>query len=65
MGTVLVTVVSFYAAFLLAVLASLGILSRHHAIDVAIVGVAAAFATVAVAIPAAALWLRDRSDRPG
>jgi hypothetical protein len=39
-----VTVASFYAAFLLAVLASRGILWRHHAIDVAIAGVAAAFA---------------------
>jgi hypothetical protein len=47
--------VSFYAAFLLAVLASLGILWRHHAIEVAVVSVAAAFATVAVASSAAAL----------
>jgi glycosyltransferase 2 family protein len=54
----LVTVVSFYAAYLVAALAAVGLLWLHHEAGFWIVSVAAVFTLVAVAIPAAALSLK-------
>jgi uncharacterized protein (TIRG00374 family) len=56
--TLLVTVCSFYSAYLAAVLAALGLLWLHHEVRPALLAAAGVFAVAAVAIPAGALWLK-------
>ena len=58
MATLLLSLVAFYGAYLLAALATLMLLYFYHAIHMWIVTVALLFTLVAVGIPASALWLR-------
>lgn len=57
----LVTLVSYYAAYLATVVGSLAILWVHHHASPALWVTTAVFGVVAVGLPAAALWLRRRS----
>lgn len=59
MATLLLSMVAFYAAYLLAATGAVLSLYFHHALDVWIVLVALVFSIVAVGIPAGALWLRN------
>jgi glycosyltransferase 2 family protein len=59
----LVSLVSYYAAYLLAVLAAIGLLWLDHEVSGWIISLAAAFAVVAVVVPAAALSLRQWTHR--
>ncbi len=59
MAILLLSLVSYYAAYLLAALASVLLLWFYHAISAWIIGVVVIFCSVAVGIPAAALWLRS------
>jgi len=63
MGTLLVGLVSFYAAYLAVALVSVGILWGLHKLDVAILALVTAFAAIAVIFPGAAIWLTRRIDR--
>jgi uncharacterized membrane protein YbhN (UPF0104 family) len=61
--TLLVTVVSFYAAYLGAALTAVLLLWLHHQANPYIVSAAAVFAAVAIAVPAAALSLKHWAHR--
>lgn len=63
MATLLLDIVSHYAAFMLAALATLLLLYFYHAIHTWIVIVAIVFSAVAAGMPAGALWLRTLSER--
>lgn len=58
MATLLLSLMSYYAAYLLAALASVLLLSSYHAVDAWIMVLLVVFCLVAVGIPASALWLR-------
>jgi len=58
MAALLVSLVTYYTAYLLATLTSIILLWFYHAIHKWIVIVAIPFCIVAVAVPVAALWLR-------
>lgn len=64
MATLLLSLVAYYSAYLLAACVSLPVLGYYHAIHPWILGVAAIFCGVAVGIPAGALWLRGRQAPP-
>jgi uncharacterized membrane protein YbhN (UPF0104 family) len=57
-AVLLIGLISFYTAYLLAAVASLIILGVHHAIGPAVVAVVAVFSIIAVGVPGGALWLR-------
>jgi len=63
MAALLVSLVSFYMAYLLAAALSLAALWFYHATNTWIVAVTILFCTVAVGIPAGTLWLQRRSQR--
>ena len=58
MAALLVGLVSFYAAYLTVVIASLGVLWWHHQVNPLFLAGVTAFASFAVLVPAAVLWLR-------
>jgi uncharacterized membrane protein YbhN (UPF0104 family) len=62
MAVLLVGLVSYYTAYLIATLAAVTMLAALHAIDSALLGMTAALAVIAVAIPAAVLWLKRNHD---
>ncbi len=64
MAALLVSLLSYYAAYILAAALSLALLQLYHAASAWIVAVAILFCVVAVAIPAGTLWLHRRSQRP-
>lgn len=57
-GALLVGVLSYYTAFLAAVILALAVLMQHRHIGLALLGIVGLFCLVAVAVPAAVLWLR-------
>lgn len=63
MAALLVSLVSFYAAYLVAAMASLAVLWFYHATSAWIVAVTVLFCAVSVGIPAGTLWLQRRSQR--
>lgn len=67
MATLLLSLVGFYGAYLLVAALALLLLYWHHRLQPWIELVALAFAVVAVAIPAGAVWLRrmGRRELPG
>ncbi len=64
MAVLLVSLVAYYAAYLLFATASVLLLWLHHAMQGWIVATALVFGLVAVAIPAGALMLQSRGRRP-
>jgi len=64
MATLLLSLVAYYGAYLLAALTSLMLLSFYHAVHIWILLVVLIFALVAVGIPAGALWLRTLGRKP-
>lgn len=63
MAALLVSLVSYYAAYLLAAALSLALLWFYHAASLWIVIVTGLFCLVAVVIPIGTLWLHRRSQR--
>jgi uncharacterized protein (TIRG00374 family) len=66
MATMLVSLVGYYAAYLIAAITSVMLLWFHHKINVWIISITIVFCLVAVAIPASALFLRrwGKKDLP-
>jgi uncharacterized membrane protein YbhN (UPF0104 family) len=62
-GVLLVALVSYYAAYLIAALAALGFLWRHHRANAALVAAAAIFLAITILVPAGALLLRRWAGR--
>lgn len=60
MAALLIELLSYYTAYLVAVFASLAILAAHEAAHPALLAVAALFSAMAVGIPASILWVRRR-----
>ncbi|MBS0561552.1 MAG: flippase-like domain-containing protein [Proteobacteria bacterium] len=58
MAALLVGLVSYFAAYLICVLASVAVLSAHGKANAALFGVVALFVVLVVAIPSAVLWAR-------
>jgi hypothetical protein len=63
MAMLLVSLVAYYAAYLMAAASSIMILSFYHAIKPWIILVTIVFCLVAVATPAGALWLQRRGKK--
>lgn len=63
MAALLVSLITYYIAFLLVALTSLALLWLHHAIQLWIVGVGVLFCLVVVAIPGGLLWLHRVGNR--
>lgn len=63
MAALLVSLVSYYAAYLLVAVLSLALLWFYHAANAWIVGVITLFCVAAVAIPAGTLWLQRRGGK--
>lgn len=61
--TVVTTLVSYYAAYLLMALISLGLLAMQHEATRWLVALTALFAAVAVALPGGAAWMLRRGRR--
>jgi len=64
MAAFLVSLVSYYAAYLAVALMSLALLWFHHAIHAWIIAAVAVFSLVAMAVPAVALWVQRRGTKP-
>jgi glycosyltransferase 2 family protein len=64
MAALLVSLISYYAAYLLAAALSLALLWLYHAASAWIVAITIVFCIVAVVIPIGALWLHHRGQRP-
>lgn len=64
MATLLLSLVSYYGAYLLMALVSILLLWFYHAINAWVIAVAAIFCVVAAGIPAAALLLRKAGNKP-
>jgi len=60
MAALLVGLISYYGAYLLAVIASLGVLAALHALGPAIMGAVGVFSLAAIGIPATVLLFRNR-----
>ena len=63
MATLLLSMITYYAAYVVAALVSILLLWLYHAIRIWMVAVVVVFALVAVGIPAGALWLRRFGNR--
>jgi len=63
MAVLLVGLVSYFAAYLAAVLSSLGILWLHHRANAALFVIVAIFVVIVVAIPWGVLWMKDWGRR--
>jgi uncharacterized membrane protein YbhN (UPF0104 family) len=64
MAALLVSLISYYTAYLLVATMSLGLLWFYHAASAWIVAITILFCAVAVVIPVGTLWLHSRSRRP-
>ena len=64
LAALLVSLISYYAAYLLAATLSLALLHFRHVAGVWIVTITILFCIIAVAIPTGTLWLHSRSQRP-
>jgi uncharacterized protein (TIRG00374 family) len=64
MGAMLVSLVSYYAAYLLAAVASIILLRYYHAINPWIISITSIFCLVAVAIPSGVLLLKHWGKAP-
>ena len=66
-GILIVSLISFYSAYLIAMLASIGILRLRHETQALLIFAAAIFSLVAIAVPATVLWVRRwaRGSPPG
>jgi glycosyltransferase 2 family protein len=64
MSALLVSLISYYAAYLLAAALSLSLLWFYHAASAWIVIITILFCIIAIAIPIGTLWLHSRSQRP-
>jgi Lysylphosphatidylglycerol synthase TM region len=62
MSAVLVGMIPFYSAYLLAALASLGFLLQYHRASPVLVTAAPLFSVMAVGVPATILWLRRLAE---
>ncbi len=63
MATLLLSLMSFYAAYLIAVLVTVLLLYSYHVLHIWIIVAVTVFALIAVGIPAGALWLRSVAKR--
>ncbi|HTW53201.1 MAG TPA: lysylphosphatidylglycerol synthase transmembrane domain-containing protein [Bradyrhizobium sp.] len=63
MAVLLVGLVSYFAAYLLAVMTSLLILWLHHRANAALFSVVGIFIVIVVAIPSGVLWMKARGPR--
>jgi glycosyltransferase 2 family protein len=63
MAVLLVSLVSYFAAYLLAVLASVAMLWLHDRADAPVLAAATLFAIAVFVIPAAVLWIKARAYR--
>jgi uncharacterized protein (TIRG00374 family) len=63
MAISLVSLVAYYAAYLLFTAASVGLLWLHHAMQAWVVALALVFGLVAVAIPAGAIWFQSHGKQ--
>jgi uncharacterized protein (TIRG00374 family) len=63
MATLLLSLVAYYGAYLLAALATVLLLYFYHELNTWIVFVVIAFSLVAVGIPAGALWLKSLGEK--
>lgn len=63
MAVLLVGLVSYFAAYLAAVLSSLGILWLHHRASPALILIVAIFVIIVVAIPWGVLWMKEWGRR--
>lgn len=63
MAVLLVGLVSYYAAYLIAVFASFGVLWLHHRASAAFVAPVAIFIAVVVVIPSGVLWMKEWGPR--
>jgi len=63
LATLLLSLMSYYGAYLVVATLSILILWFYHAIQPWIVGVAAIFSLIAVGIPAGALWIRSAGKK--
>jgi len=63
MAIMLISLVTYYTAYLISALTSVALLWFYHAIHLWIIGLVGLFCLVAVAIPAGALWLRHWGKR--
>ena len=61
--TVVTALISYYAAYLVMALGSLGLLAAHHEATRWLVALTGSFAVVAVAIPGGAAWMLRRGRR--
>ena len=58
MGCMIVGMVSYYVAYILAIILSLAILAAYHALNAWLIVLALLFCAIAVGVPTAVLWLR-------
>ncbi|HML10221.1 MAG TPA: lysylphosphatidylglycerol synthase transmembrane domain-containing protein [Stellaceae bacterium] len=63
MAVLLVGLVSYFAAYLLAVVIGLGILWLHHRANVGLLAVVGVFIVIVVAIPWGVLWMKAKGPR--
>lgn len=64
MGSLLVGLVSFFASYLIMVLATVLLLWLHHEIHPVFLAITAIFSIAAVGIPLGILWVKNRTTRP-
>nr|WP_321163658.1 MULTISPECIES: lysylphosphatidylglycerol synthase transmembrane domain-containing protein [unclassified Sphingomonas] len=64
MAALLISMIGFYAAYMVFALAALFLLWLHGKATPPLVGAVTAFLIVATAIPSLAIWLRHRGSRP-
>lgn len=63
MGALLVGLVSYFAAYLVSAMISLGILWLHHRANAALLFIVAIFVAVVIAIPSGVLWMKQLGHR--
>jgi uncharacterized protein (TIRG00374 family) len=63
MGTLLVGLVSYFAAYLVSAMTSLGILWLHNRANTALLFIVVIFVTIVVAIPSGVLWMKQWGHR--
>ena len=63
MGALLVGLVSYFAAYLISAIASLGMLWLHHRANAILLFTVAIFVTIVIAIPSGVLWMKQWGHR--
>lgn len=63
MGALLVGLVSYFAAYLVSAMASLGILWLHHRVNAVLLFIVVIFVAIVVAIPSGVLWMKQWGHR--